>query len=138
MYVVAGVFYALTLFFNYKTVGIFLQSKQRSLAATLPMMFVYFFPWFHFETRTEDLMLLFVAITLYVLFKRLYAEKRNDPADFMMLGGCFTTLVLMKYNIAAGQGVAILIVLWDQYKNKRGLARPFGWMIVIDREAIFK
>jgi hypothetical protein len=76
-------------------------------------------------------MLLFVAITLYVLFKRLYAEKRNDPADFMMLGGCFTTLVLMKYNIAAGQGVAILIVLWDQYKNKRGLARPFGWMIVI-------
>ena len=131
MYVVAGVFYALTLFFNYKTARIFLQSKQQSLAATLPMMFVYFFPWFHFETRSEDFMLLFVAITLYVLFKRLYAEKRNDPADFMMLGGCFTALVLMKYNVAAGQGVAILIALWDQYKNKRGLARPFGWMIVI-------
>ena len=87
MYVVSGVFYALTLFFNYKTANVFLQNSRLSLAATLPMIFVYFFPWFHFETRSEDLMLLFVAITLYALFKRLYAEKRNDMADFMMLGG---------------------------------------------------
>jgi hypothetical protein len=49
----------------------------------------------------------------------------------MMLGGCFTVLLLMKYNIAAVQGVCILIALWDQYKNKRGLALPFGWMILI-------
>ena len=131
MYIVSGVFYALTLFFNYKTAKIFLKSDGRSLAATLPMIFVYFFPWFHFETRSEDLMLLFVAITLYALFKRLYAEKRDDPADFMMLGGCFTVLVLMKYNVAAGQGVAVLIALWDQYKNKRSLGLAFGWMILI-------
>ena len=131
MYVVSGVFYALTLFFNYKTAKIFLKSDGRSLAATLPMIFVYFFPWFHFETRSEDLMLLFVAISLYALFKRLYAEERHDVADFMMLGGCFTVLVLMKYNIAAVQGIMVLVALWDQYKNKRGLAKPFLWMIVI-------
>ena len=131
MYVVSGVFYALTLFFNYKTANVFLQNSRLSLAATLPMIFVYFFPWFHFETRSEDLMLLFVAITLYALFKRLYAEERNDIADFMMLGGCFTVLLLMKYNIAAVQGIAVLIALWDQYKNKRGLTMPFVWMIVI-------
>ena len=131
MYVVSGVFYALTLFFNYKTAKIFLQNDRLSLAATLPMIFVYFFPWFHFETRSEDLMLPFVAISIYALFKRLYAERRNDVADFMMLGGCFTALVLMKYNIAAVQGVLILIALWDQYKNKRGLAMPFVWMVVI-------
>ena len=131
MYVVSGVFYALTLFFNYKTAQIFLQKERLSLAATLPMIFVYFFPWFHFETRSEDLMLLFVAITLYALFKRLYAEKRNDAPDFMMLGGSFTALLLMKYNIAAVQGVAILIALWDQYKSKRGLVMPFVWMIGI-------
>lgn len=131
MYVVSGVFYALTLFFNYKTAKIFLRSDRLSLAATLPMIFVYFFPWFHFETRSEDLMLLFVAISLYALFKRLYAEERNDKVDFMMLGGCFTVLVLMKYNIAAVQGIIVLVALWDQYKNKRGLGQPFGWMIVI-------
>ena len=131
MYVVSGVFYALTLFFNYKTAKIFLQSDLKSLAATLPMMFVYFFPWFHFETRSEDLMLLFVAITLYALFKRLYAEERDDRFDFMMLGGCFTVLLLMKYNIAAVQGVCVLIALWDQYKNKRSLGLAFGWMILI-------
>ena len=131
MYVVSGIFYALTLFFNYKTAKIFLKDNQKSLAATLPMIFVYFFPWFHFETRSEDLMLLFVAISLYALFKRLYAEKRDDVADFMMLGGCFTVLVLMKYNIAAVQGVIVLIALWDQYKKKRGLVMPFVWMIVI-------
>lgn len=131
MYVVSGVFYALTLFFNYKTAKVFLQDDQRSLAASLPMIFVYFFPWFHFETRSEDLMLLFVAITLYALFKRLYAQERDDKADFMMLGGCFTALVMMKYNVAAVQGVAVLIALWDQYKNKRSLTMPFVWMIVI-------
>jgi hypothetical protein len=131
MYVVSGVLYAVTLFFNYKTANVFLQSEKRSLAATLPMIFVYFFPWFHFETRSEDLMLPFVAISLYALFKRLYAEERDDRADFMMLGGCFTVLVLMKYNVAAVQGVMILVALWDQYKHKRGLALPFGWMIII-------
>jgi len=108
-----------------------LQDKGMSLAATLPMMFVYFFPWFHFETRSEDFMLLFVAISLYALFKRLYAEERNDKADFMMLGGCFTVLVLMKYNVAAVQGITILIALWDQYKQKQSLAMPFVWMVVI-------
>ena len=131
MYVVSGVFYALTLFFNYKTAKIFLQGNLASLAATLPMIFVYFFPWFHFETRSEDLMLPFVAISLYALFKRLYAEERNDMIDFLMLGGCFTTLVMMKYNVAAAQGVIVLIALWDQYKNKRGLVKPFLWMIAI-------
>lgn len=131
MYVVSGVLYAVTLFFNYKTANVFLQSEKRSLAATLPMIFVYFFPWFHFETRSEDLMLPFVAISLYALFKRLYAEERDDRTDFMMLGGCFTVLVLMKYNVAAVQGVMILVALWDQYKHKRGLALPFGWMIII-------
>lgn len=131
MYVVSGVLYAVTLFFNYKTANVFLQSEKLSLAATLPMIFVYFFPWFHFETRSEDLMLPFVAISLYALFKRLYAEERDDRADFMMLGGCFTVLVLMKYNVAAVQGVMILVALWDQYKHKRGLALPFGWMIII-------
>lgn len=131
MYVVSGVLYAVTLFFNYKTANVFLQSEKLSLAATLPMIFVYFFPWFHFETRSEDLMLPFVAISLYALFKRLYAEERDDRADFMMLGGCFTVLVLMKYNVAAVQGVMILVALWDQYKHKRGLALPFGWMTII-------
>ena len=113
------------------TAMIFLRDNRLSMAATLPMIFVYFFPWFHFETRSEDLMLLFVAISLYALFKRIYAEERNDVADFLMLGGCFTTLVMMKYNIAAAQGVIVLIALWDQYKNKRGLAKPFLWMIAI-------
>ena len=131
MYVVSGVFYALTLFFNYKTAKIFLKSDLRSLAATLPMIFVYFFPWFHFETRSEDLMLLFVAISLYALFKRLYADERNDKVDFLMLGGCFTVLLLMKYNIAAVQGIIVLVALWDQYKNKRSLGLAFGWMILI-------
>lgn len=131
MYVVSGVFYALTLFFNYKTAMVFLKSDRASLAATLPMIFVYFFPWFHFETRSEDLMLPFVAISLHALCKRLYAEERNDVPDFMMLGGCFTVLVLMKYNVAAAQGIIVLIALWDQYKNKQSLAKPFLWMIAI-------
>ena len=132
MYIIGSLFYTATLFFNYKTARIFLKSDGTALAATLPMIFVYFFPWFHYEVRSEDLMLLFISISIYILFKRLYSPKDciNDKADFLTLGACFMALTLIKYNISAVQGVIVLIAFWDQYKRKASVAKAFVWVAI--------
>ena len=129
MYVVGSLFYAATLFFNYKTARIFLKSNGTAVAATLPMIFVYFFPWFHYEVRSEDIMLLFISISIYILFKRLYSHKEciNDAGDFFILGACFMALTLIKYNISAVQGVIVLIAFWDQYRRRASVAKAFFW-----------
>ena len=129
MYVVGSLFYAGTLFFNYKTARIFLKGYWTATAATLPMIFVYFFPWFHYEVRSEDIMLLFISISIYILFKRLYGGKDciNDKADFLTLGACFMALTLIKYNISAVQAVIVLIAFWDQYRRKASVAKAFLW-----------
>ena len=132
MYIIGSLFYTATLFFNYKTARIFLKSDATALAATLPMIFVYFFPWFHYEVRSEDLMLLFISISIYILFKRLYGPKDciNDKGDFLTLGACFMALTLIKYNISAVQGVIVLIAFWDQYKRKASVAKAFVWVAI--------
>lgn len=132
MYVIGSLFYTATLFFNYKTAKLFLKDNGTALAATLPMIFVYFFPWFHYEVRSEDLMLLFISISIYILFKRLYSGRNciNDKADFFVLGACFMALTLIKYNISAVQGVILLIALWDQYKRKASVAMAFIWAAI--------
>ncbi len=132
MYIIGSLFYTATLFFNYKTARIFLKSDGTALAATLPMIFVYFFPWFHYEVRSEDLMLLFISISIYILFKRLYGPKDciNDKGDFLTLGACFMALTLIKYNISAVQGVIVLIAFWDQYKRKASVAKVFVWAAI--------
>ncbi len=132
MYIIGSLFYTATLFFNYKTASIFLKSDATALAATLPMIFVYFFPWFHYEVRSEDLMLLFISISIYILFKRLYGPKDclNDKGDFLTLGACFMALTLIKYNISAVQGVIVLIAFWDQYKRKASVAKAFIWVAI--------
>lgn len=132
MYIIGSLFYTATLFFNYKTARIFLKSDGTALAATLPMIFVYFFPWFHYEVRSEDLMLLFISISIYILFKRLYGPKDclNDKGDFLTLGACFMALTLIKYNISAVQGVIVLIAFWDQYKRKASVAKAFVWAAI--------
>ena len=129
MYVVGSLFYTVTLFYNYKTAKIFLKNDGTALAASLPMIFVYFFPWFHFEVRSEDIMLPFISISVYILFKRLYGGKGSidDKTDFLTLGACFMALTLIKYNISAVQGVIVLIAFWDQYKRQASVAKAFIW-----------
>lgn len=128
MYIVGSLFYAGTLFFNFKTARVFLKTDGQALAATLPMIFVYFFPWFHYEVRSEDLMLLFISMSMYILFKRLYAGKCSDKTDFFLLGFCFMALTMIKFNISAVQGVMVLIALWHQHR-RGSVAEAIAWLI---------
>lgn len=127
VYVMASLFYAGTLFYNYKTARLFLQDQGKALLAALTMMFVYFFPWFHFEVRCEDFAILFISISINILFKRLYGQRnmRKNWGDFFLLGVCFMCLTLIKYSAAVMQGIIILTALYDLLRTKESLVKGF-------------
>ena len=47
----------------------------------------------------------------------------------LVLGGCFMALVMIKYSIAAMQGIIILVVMWHVLRERRKDVLPLtGWM----------
>ena len=134
VYVVSVFVYAGIFYYNYKTALLLLKDEGRSWAVTLLMTVAYFWPWFHFEVRAEDFATLPVAVSLYYLFRVLYGsgDAAAQPAVRrvgLVLGGCFMALVLIKYNIAAMQGIIILIVLWHVLRTQRKSVLPLtGWL----------
>ena len=125
----AGIFY-----YNYKTALLLLRDEGRAWAVTLLMTVAYFWPWFHFEVRAEDFATLPVAVSLYYLFRVLYGggDTAAQPAVRrvgLALGACFMALVLIKYNIAAMQGIIILALLWHLWRERPKAVLPaLGWM----------
>ena len=135
VYVVSIFVYACTFYYNYKTARIFLKDENRSLAVTLLMTVAYFWPWFHFEVRAEDFATLPVAISLYYMCQLLYgcgdaaAIQQTVRRQGLVQGGCFMALVMIKYSIAAMQGIIILVVMWHVLRERRKDVLPLtGWM----------
>jgi hypothetical protein len=132
VYVISSLFYTGTLFYNYKTAYLFVGESKTALMATLPMIFVYFWPWFHYEVRAEDFALLFVSISLYVLIKGIFVKNLSGKevnSGFFLIGFSFIALTLIKFNIAIMQGVIILFVLWLAYRSKQ-LGKAFTACII--------
>lgn len=130
IYVVSSLFYGGTLFYNYKTVYLFFKESRTAVLTTLTMIFVYFWPWFHYEVRAEDFSLLFVSISLFILMNSILKKDlngKNVNKSFFLLGACFASLTLIKFNIAIMQGAIILIALWLAFRrNQLGRAIVAG------------
>ena len=99
------------------------------------MTVAYFWPWFHFEVRAEDFATLPVAISLYYMCQLLYgcgdaaAIQQTVRRQGLVQGGCFMALVMIKYSIAAMQGIIILVVMWHVLRERRKDVLPLtGWM----------
>ena len=133
VYVVSVFVYAGVFYYNYKTARIFLKDENRSLAVTLLMTFAYFLFWFHFEIRAEDFSTLPVAVSLYYMCRMIYgsgdaAAQPTIRHQGLVQGGCFMALLLIKFSIAAMQGIIILIVLWYLARERKEYFKPVGWM----------
>lgn len=134
VYVVSIFAYAGIFYYNYKTALLLLKDEGRAWAVTLLMTVVYFWPWFHFEVRAEDFATLPVAVSIYYLFRVLYgcggaAAQPTVRRLGRVLGACFMALVLIKYNIAAMQGIIILALLWHLWRERPKAVLPaLGWM----------
>lgn len=127
VFVVSVFFYSTSFYYNYKIAVIFLHDKLRALAASFLMAFAYFGFDFHLEVRVEDFALAFVSVALYKLFKMYYTEDDNSKGGLLVIGACFSALLLMKFTIAAMYGIIILLALWYQMR-KRKLFSAFLWM----------
>lgn len=131
MYVLAVFCYAGIFYYNFKTARIFLKDDRRSLIVTLLMAIPYFLYWFHYEVRAEDFSTLPVAISMYYLFHLLYSneESRNSMRlTGLVLGSCFMVLVMIKYNIAAMQGlmIALTVLYYIWKKSEYGILK---WLL---------
>lgn len=107
---ISCLWYGLTYFYTYKTARIFLPDIRQALTCTVLMTMAFFCPWFHNEIRAEDFALLFMVISLYEMC-RLVWTSADENYRYLVLGVCFSALLLIKFNIAAMQAVLILAVL---------------------------
>lgn len=130
VFIISVCFYSLTFYYNYKIANIFLSEKKQSIAASLLMAFAYFGFVYHFEVRVEDFSTTFVSIGLYKLFEMLYCKDGGKSVrQFLIIGGCFTPLLLMKFTIAGMYGVIILVAIWYQVRENKQFLFPLFWII---------
>ena len=131
VYVLSCLCYGGVLYYNYKTARLLLGDSLRSLMVALLMPWFYFLYWFHNEVRAEDFCDLPLTASLYYLFHLLY-NSGNHPYCVrrygMVLGVSFMALVLIKFNIAAMQGLMLVFALWHYFRDNHRSALVFiGW-----------
>lgn len=109
--------YGLTLYFTYKTADIFLKDPLKSSVCATLMTLAFFNPWFHNEIRAEDFSQLFMVLSLYEMSLIVWTDCPNKNLRFLILGACFSALLLIKFNIAAMQVFMIFAALIIKRNN---------------------
>lgn len=101
---ISWIFYTFTFYFICLTAHIFIGSRIQSALVTVIVSFFLFLPFLHYEIRAEDFAMLFISLSLYRICRLLYGTnvKSEDVAlTSFILGFCFASTLLIKYNIAA-------------------------------------
>lgn len=133
VYILACLCYGGVLYYNYKTVKLFLGDVRRSLMVGLLMPWFYFLYWFCNDIRAEDFCNLPLSLSLYYLLHLLYNKesKRYSACRYgLILGGSFMALVLIKWNVAAMQALMIAIALIYYLRKENRLTEPLKWLVV--------
>lgn len=119
--------YAVIFYITYLIAKIFLSGHCLPLTCAILMALAFFNPMFHYETRAEDWSMLFLTASMYLTCKTLYTndiDRKHSNATFFLLGSCFASLVLIKYNIAAMQTIFILFAIFHTIRCHDTLLPP--------------
>lgn len=128
-------FYWLTFYVLYKAAKIILGDTPRSLASSMAMAMLYFYPGLHQEILIEDYCHLFNSVVFYVLLRTFYSRQyRNKYA--LWLGICSGCTLMMKYSYFFTTGIPILIIflylcLKTQSSFKFIIYYLCGFMIIV-------
>lgn len=150
VWVVSCLFYAGTLYNNYRTAQLLLGDTRRAVAAAMVMPFFYFQYWFHDDVRAEDFCALFMSVSLYFMVKAVWGcggaaaqqtekrtgkrkekrtenqtEKRTVKQTGLVMGGCFTALVMIASSMAVMQAAMVLAVAYCFQRHERRQVMPF-------------
>lgn len=139
VYWITCLWYSFIYYYTYKTADIFLKNRLKSVLCAVLMTVAFFNPLFHVETRAEDFCLLFVTLSLYRTCLLLYSDKVTDQMinrSFLLIGGSFACLFLIKFNIAAIQSILLITSCYYLYRSKQSFIKPlvnymFGVLLVL-------
>lgn len=133
VYWITCLWYSFIYYYTYKTADIFLKNRLKSVLCAVLMTVAFFNPLFHVETRAEDFCLLFVTLSLYRTCLLLYSEEGKRLSSvyttFIILGSCFSALLLIKYNIAALQLFFLLYALLEVWRKGLPIVKSLGFYI---------
>lgn len=126
----AGVFwlasfgYLITGFFAYRTAALFVPARL-ALTVAVAMTLAWFNPVFFNEIRAEDFCHLPVMASLCFTARAFYDRRQPHPALApLVVGAATAALLLIKYNIAAMNGIFALSLLWHY---RRRLFATLAW-----------
>lgn len=113
---ISSVWYSFTAYYIFKLSNLYLKNVFKSLACVVLMSVFIFGIWFHNEIRAEDYCLLFLVVSLYYIARLIENGNsilaRELYKTSVILGLCFSSLLLIKFNYAIMQGGLILYFLY--------------------------
>lgn len=125
--------YSIAFAFIYRIAFIFLTDKKLSLITSVAMMMLVFYPWFHYEIKSEDWCQPFVAATIYFACRLIYspqADKHDVRTAFLVFGLSFAACLLIKFSVAAMLSSIYLYMCYHLLRERHAVVLPTMWSIV--------
>lgn len=121
VFILNGIGYLGTLLCMYLTVKMFVKKEWGAcllVVLTIPFLFI---PSMHYETKSEDTAIIFVALTFWQAVRILFTEKLTDKdwrRAFFLWGLCFGGTLMIKYNSSLMIAVFLGVMLLRLWKDK--------------------
>ena len=122
VYFIHCVLYIASMLIMFMTVKLFVGKPLPAALLTVLTIPFLFIPSIHYETKSEDLSFIFVAISLWQTCKLLYQDGIKDKdygLAFFLWGLCFGGTLMIKYNSSAMIGVFLVFMLVKLKKESR-------------------
>ena len=134
MFWIETIFYAVTLFYAYKSARIWLSLHKSAIAAAL-LPLALFCPVIHTEMRAEDFCHPFMMIAIYYTLEFLYGDKKLSKKASWVFGLCFCACAMIKWSVAVVNIILYLVYVWN-LRDKRNalassLARFIGGVLIV-------
>ena len=122
--------YSITFAFIFRISRIFLEDNNLSFISSVAMIMFVFYPWFHYEVKSEDWCQPFVAATLYHTCRLIYNDLQcgNDvKRAFLTFGISFSACLMIKFGIAAMLSSIFIYLLFYKIKKGQYILFPILW-----------
>ncbi|MBR1574287.1 MAG: phospholipid carrier-dependent glycosyltransferase [Bacteroidales bacterium] len=132
VWIINGIGYLGVLLCMYLTVKMFVKKEGVAFLLTLLTVPFLFIPDIHYETKSEDSALIFIALSFWQCVRILYEEKLTDKdwwRAFFLWGLCFGGTLLIKYNSSLMIAVFLAFMLIRLYQEKRRFWPHFWWAV---------
>ena len=126
---ISCLWYGATYYITYLTAQLLLNDKRKAFVSTIFMSLAFFMYFIHYEIRAEDFCLPFVILSIYADCRLLYGGNTTNKTtikQFYTLGICFAALLMMKFSVAAMQGIFILYALYFLVRERKSFITPLA------------